>query len=101
MQRRDYLSRGLFISLLAVVSGGLVTEAQTNVTRSIPPFPLDPKQHLERTCFQTGGPYRATANLRSDVAIVYGIDAGLPGNQKQEIIIVIKYLNSQFFGLSL
>ena len=33
---------------------------------------------LERTCFQTGQGYSDTANLRSDVAIVYGIDPGLP-----------------------
>jgi hypothetical protein len=33
---------------------------------------------FERTCFQTGGPWSEKANLRSDVALVYGIDAGLP-----------------------
>ena len=33
---------------------------------------------LERTCFQTGQPYSDATNLRSDVAIVYGIDPGLP-----------------------
>jgi hypothetical protein len=43
-----------------------------------PPFPADPKQSLERTCFQTGGAYSENGNLRSDVAIVYGVDAGLP-----------------------
>ena len=41
-------------------------------------FPVDPLQALERTCFQTGQAYSDIANLRSDVAIVYGIDAGLP-----------------------
>jgi hypothetical protein len=41
-------------------------------------FPIDPGQALERTCFQTGSAYRESANLRSDVAIVYGIHAGLP-----------------------
>ena len=41
------------------------------------PFPPDPAQALERTCFQTGGPWKETSNLRSDVAIVYGIDPGL------------------------
>ncbi len=44
-----------------------------------PPFPLDPKQSLERTCFQTGSAWSPNGNLRSDVAIVYGIDPGLPG----------------------
>ncbi len=38
----------------------------------------DLRQALERTCFQTGRAYSAIANLRSDVAIVYGIDPGLP-----------------------
>ena len=41
-------------------------------------FPTDPQQQLERTSFQTGGPWSAIANLRSDVAMAYGIDAGLP-----------------------
>jgi len=44
-----------------------------------PAFPLDPDQSLERTCFQTGGAWSEHSNLRSDVAIVYGIDANLPG----------------------
>ncbi len=44
-----------------------------------PPFPADPKQTLERTCFQTGGAWSNEGNLRSDVAIVYGIDPGLSG----------------------
>jgi len=43
-----------------------------------PPFPADPQQALERTCFQTGQAWSEMGNLRSDVAIVYGIDAGLP-----------------------
>ena len=43
-----------------------------------PPFPTDPDQVLERTCFQTGGAWSPNGNLRSDVAIVYGIDPGLP-----------------------
>jgi hypothetical protein len=43
-----------------------------------PPFPTDPNQSLERTCFQTGGAWSNEGNLRSDVAIVYGVDPGLP-----------------------
>ncbi|MDR3459636.1 MAG: hypothetical protein P4N60_19580 [Verrucomicrobiae bacterium] len=39
---------------------------------------LDTNQVLERTCFQTGKPWSENGDLRSDVAIVYGIDAGLP-----------------------
>ncbi|HEX5218052.1 MAG TPA: hypothetical protein VFZ59_00670 [Verrucomicrobiae bacterium] len=43
-----------------------------------PAFPLDPQQQRERTCFQTGQSWSELSNLRSDVAIVYGIDAKLP-----------------------
>ena len=42
------------------------------------PFAADPDQSLERTCFQTHDPWGASINLRSDVAIVYGIGAKLP-----------------------
>jgi len=42
------------------------------------PFPPDPLQALERTCFQTGQAWSPMGDLRSDVAIVYGIDPGLP-----------------------
>ncbi len=45
---------------------------------SPPAFPPDPRQAEERTCFQTGQGWSSSGNLRSDVAIVYGIDAGLP-----------------------
>ncbi|MGO8701148.1 MAG: hypothetical protein ACLQVY_25940 [Limisphaerales bacterium] len=43
-----------------------------------PAFLADPQQALERTCFQTGRPWSEETDLRSDVAIVYGIDPGLP-----------------------
>ncbi len=43
-----------------------------------PAFPTDPQQHLEHTCFQTGQPWSGIADLRSDVAICYGIGADLP-----------------------
>jgi hypothetical protein len=39
---------------------------------------VDPHQQLERTCFQTSHGYSESADLRSDVAIVYGIDRRLP-----------------------
>ena len=45
---------------------------------NLPAFPSDPDQALERTCFQTAAPWSGAGNLRSDVAIVYGIDPGLP-----------------------
>jgi len=41
-------------------------------------FPQDPNQSLERTCFQTGKPWSEKGDLRSDVALVYGIDRSLP-----------------------
>ncbi len=44
-----------------------------------PPFPTDPSQLLERTCFQTGQAWSERGNLRADVAIVYGVDPRLPG----------------------
>lgn len=47
-------------------------------TENLSPFAADPDQVLERTCFQTGKGWSENSNLRSDVAIVYGIDAGLP-----------------------
>ncbi|MDH7501466.1 MAG: hypothetical protein QHJ82_01970 [Verrucomicrobiota bacterium] len=47
-----------------------------------PPFPADPMSHLERTCFQTSQSWSQNGNLRSDVAIVYGIDPGLPARIK-------------------
>jgi hypothetical protein len=52
--------------------------AQAPAADSPQPFPRDPGQELERTSFQTGQSYSDGANLRSDVAMVYGIDAGLP-----------------------
>lgn len=46
---------------------------------ALEPAPMkDPGQTLERTCFQTGAPYTDAANLRSDVAVCYGIDKSLP-----------------------
>ncbi len=49
-----------------------------NVFGSPSPFGSDPAQALERTCFQTGQGWSPAGNLRSDVAIVYGIDRRLP-----------------------
>jgi hypothetical protein len=40
----------------------------------LPPFPADPAQNLERTSFQTSQPWSPLGNLRSDVAMVYGIE---------------------------
>ena len=61
--------------LLALLSA---TAASTLAAELPPPFPADPNQALERTCFQTAEPWSNFGNLRSDVAIVYGIDPKLP-----------------------
>jgi hypothetical protein len=55
-----------------------VVLADGNPPPNPPPFPADPDQILERTCFQTGAPWTPEGNLRSDVAIAYGIDTNLP-----------------------
>jgi len=47
-----------------------------------PAFPEDPAQTLERTSFQTSQPWSPLGNLRSDVAMVYGIDNSLPERVK-------------------
>jgi hypothetical protein len=62
----------------AVLCGLLLAGAPLPGAEDPPPFPADPDQGLERTCFQTGSPWGNAGNLRSDVAIVYGIDSGLP-----------------------
>src|ERR1039457_2054217 len=41
-------------------------------------FSPDPGQILDRTCFQTSAPWSEKADLRSDIAICYGIDPKLP-----------------------
>ena len=58
--------------LLSLIAGSLLAADNPSV------FPQDPKQSEERTCFQTGQAWSGLGNLRSDVAIVYGIDPGLP-----------------------
>jgi len=68
---------GLICGLPLFVAG---TSHGEEVSTNPPPvaFPHDPDQILERTCFQTGKAWSENGDLRSDVAIVYGIDAGLP-----------------------
>lgn len=41
-------------------------------------LPVDRNQVKERTSFQEGGPYQPSIDIKSDVAMVYGIDPGLP-----------------------
>ncbi len=62
--------RPIALAIMAVLAGAAAQELK------------DPLQHLERTCFQTGAPFSEIADLRSDVAIVYGVDPGLPARIK-------------------
>ena len=57
---------------------GLVVSVSLFARDGLAQFPPDPAQAIERTCFQTAQAWSGPANLRSDVAIVYGIDTGLP-----------------------
>ena len=53
---------------------------QTEKREAMPARPADPGQIAERTCFQTQSPrWSPMLQLRSDVAMCYGIDANLPG----------------------
>ncbi len=58
----------------------LVAGAGANLLAAEGPlsFANDADRLLERTCFQTGAPWAEKYSLRSDVAIVYGIDPKLP-----------------------
>lgn len=70
--------RTLPLTLLVLLGATVWGPAQ----EPVPAFPLDPLQELERTCFQTGQSWSENGNLRSDVAIVYGIDPRLPDRIK-------------------
>src|ERR1041385_8200028 len=67
-----------FLAGWAGALGPLPALAQTNP----PAFPEDPASALERTSFQTSRPWSPQANLRADVAMVYGIDKTLPDRIK-------------------
>ncbi len=66
--RADLLVFGVFGIIAASVSA-----AENPV-----PLSTDTNQILERTSFQTGEPWTPQGDLRSGVAIVYGIDTNLP-----------------------
>jgi len=70
---RGFLCVTSLVSCVTMLLG-----AGMGVADPMEPFPRDPLQTMERTCFQTGRAWDARWNLRSDVAIVYGIDEGLP-----------------------
>ena len=64
--------------LSTVMAAMAATVAAAAAGEAVAPFPPDPLQELERTCFQTGEPWGGLGNLRSDVAIVYGINGTMP-----------------------
>lgn len=61
-----------------VLIATLATAAFTFAGEIPSPFASDTNQALERTSFQTGSRWTPQGDLRSDVAIVYGIDTNLP-----------------------
>ena len=67
-------SQTLFLLFTTTIGVTLCTRAESPASI----FSSDPNQILERTCFQTGAPWSEKGNLRSDVTLVYGIDASLP-----------------------
>jgi len=69
-------------TLTVLISAGLGMAFYGRAENPAAVFPSDPKQVLERTCFQTGEPWSDKGDLRSDVALVYGIDSGLPDRIK-------------------
>lgn len=64
--------------LMPLLPAALLGATAAIAADTLPAFPLDPQQDLERTCFQTAAPWSGVGNLRSDVAIAYGVDPGLP-----------------------
>jgi hypothetical protein len=66
------------LCLTRVLGTILLTAFPVLAAETLPAFPPDPQQHLERTCFQTAAPWSGIANLRSDVVLAYGIGADLP-----------------------
>lgn len=79
---RPELGRALLLFVAMVVAAsrppsGRADEPQAS-TR-----PADPGQSRERTCFQTHARWDPRLQIRSDVAICYGVDASLPERVKQ------------------
>ena len=67
--------------MLLSAAVGLAGAAGT-VAADPPPFPEDPASVHERTSFQTSKPWSPQGNLRSDAAMVSGIDSTLPDRVK-------------------
>jgi hypothetical protein len=65
-------------ALVGLASAGMVLATSIVVRADDPPRPADPGQSRERTSFQTHARWDPRLQIRSDVAICYGIDASLP-----------------------
>src|SRR5579871_2228789 len=71
MKKVDILLRSVLLALCLAVGGSHpeIAMAQSNLTTR----PADPNQSLERTSFQTGARWDPKLQLRSDVAMCYGV----------------------------
>lgn len=67
-----------YLLALGVCIASVCTACQSAAAKEV----MDPRQLEERTCFQVELKYADNINLCSDVAIVYGIDRGLPNRIK-------------------
>jgi hypothetical protein len=76
MQNSLNIFKKVFIFGVGLMTATIFTRPA--LAQSSSPFATDTNQLLERTCFQTGAAWSPKSNLRSDVAIVYGIDTNLP-----------------------
>ncbi len=77
------LTLALSLTLAAALLMGAALFAAPSPTPMTPKTPAaarpaDPKQSLERTSFQEAAPWTPGVQLRSDVAMAYGINASLP-----------------------
>lgn len=66
------------LKLKCVFAGVFLLAVSARSDDAVQAFPQDPNQTEERTCFQTHQPWSEKGDLRSDVALVYGIDRSLP-----------------------
>jgi hypothetical protein len=72
------MRHSILLCLLAALGSSVAVAAELPGTGLPTTWSADPAQSLERTCFQTAQPWSGHGNLRSDVAIVYGIGNDLP-----------------------
>jgi hypothetical protein len=74
---RSILSLGGLV--LLVLAAAIGSNGQEGAAKPKPAArPVDPGQARERTCFQTHARWDPMLQLRSDVAVCYGIEADLP-----------------------